>query len=72
MTRKIGLVLLVSGATLLLWITFAEPKKPKRLGQEPLEEVSIHKKQTVNWLPYLGTAFVTGGLVLIVFGKGRD
>ena len=68
MTKKIGVVLLVFGATILIWITFAQPKKEKQVELGPFE-VAVHKKHSVNWLPYLGTALIAGGLVIVVTAK---
>lgn len=69
MSKKIGIVLLVFGATILIWVSFASPKKEKLVDVGPFQ-VSMQKKQSINWLPYLGTALVAGGLVLIVTNKG--
>lgn len=59
---------MVFGAAMLIWISFAPPKKEKLVDVEPMH-YSVEKKRAVNWLPYLGTVLVAGGLLLVITGK---
>ncbi|HTD99222.1 MAG TPA: hypothetical protein VK668_08025 [Mucilaginibacter sp.] len=68
MNRKIGVALMVFGASMLIWISFAPPQKEKLTDVEP-KHYSVEKNKPVNWLPYLGTVLVAGGLVLVITGK---
>ena len=68
MHRKIGVALIVFGATMPIWISFAPQQKEKLTDSEP-KHYSVEKKKTANWLPYLGTVLIAGGLVLTIVGK---
>ncbi|MDB5135479.1 MAG: hypothetical protein JWP37_2082 [Mucilaginibacter sp.] len=68
MNRTLGVVLMVIGAVMLIWTGFSYTKKEKLIDFGPLQ-VSVNKKETVNWPPYLGTILLVGGLVIVVTTK---
>jgi drug/metabolite transporter (DMT)-like permease len=68
MNRTLGIVLIIIGAAMLIWTGFSYTKKEKLVDLGPLQ-VSVNKRETVNWPPYLGTILVVGGLVLVLTTK---
>jgi hypothetical protein len=74
MQLRIGIVLIIFGASMLIWTSFAPPKKEKKEVEETnvTLRVSVKKKDTVNWIPYLGTVLVAGGLVLVITGRRSE
>jgi hypothetical protein len=75
MNRRIGIALIIFGASMLIWTSFTpapKEKKPMMPDNDSSIRVSVKKKTTMNWMPYLGTVLVAGGLVLVITGKRSD
>lgn len=70
MNRNLGIILIIAGAVMLIWTGISFTKKEKVVDVGPLQ-VSVDKKQTLGWPPYLGGILIIGGLVLIVTDKKR-
>jgi uncharacterized membrane protein HdeD (DUF308 family) len=70
MNRNLGIILIIIGAAMLIWTGISFTKKEKVVDVGPLQ-VSVDKKQTIGWPPYLGTILLVGGIILIVTGKKR-
>jgi len=68
MNRNLGTILIVIGAAMLIWTGFTYTKKEKVIDAGPLQ-VSVDKKEKVNWPPYLGAILLVGGIVIVVTGK---
>lgn len=68
MNRNLGIVLIVVGAAMLIWTGFSYTKKEKVIDAGPLQ-VSVDKKEKVNWPPYLGGILLIGGIVIVATGK---
>jgi hypothetical protein len=68
MNRSLGIILIIIGAAMLIWTGFTYTKKEKIIDAGPLQ-VSVDKKETIGWPPYLGTILLVGGIVIIVTGK---
>ena len=68
MNRNLGVTLIVIGAAMLIWTGFTYTKKEKIIDAGPIQ-VSVDKKKTINWPPYLGTILLVGGIVIVVTGK---
>jgi hypothetical protein len=70
MNRNLGIILVIIGAVMLIWTGVSFTKKEKVVDLGPLQ-VSVDKKQTIGWPPYLGTILLVGGIIIIVTGKKR-
>lgn len=70
MNRNLGIILIIIGAAMLIWTGISFTKKEKVVDIGPLQ-VSVDKKQTIGWPPYLGTILLVGGIVLVITGKKR-
>lgn len=70
MNRTLGIVLIVIGAGMLIWTGFSYTKKEKVVDLGPLH-VSVDKKETVDWPPYVGGGLLIAGIVLILTDKKR-
>jgi hypothetical protein len=68
MNRNLGIILIVIGAAMLIWTGFTYTKKEKLIDAGPIQ-VSVDKKESVNWPPYLGTILLVGGLVIVITSK---
>jgi uncharacterized membrane protein len=68
MNNKLGIILIIAGAVMLIWTGFSYTKKEKVVDLGPLQ-VSVDKKETIGWPPYLGTILLIGGIVIVVTGK---
>jgi drug/metabolite transporter (DMT)-like permease len=68
MNRSLGIILIIIGAAMLIWTGFTYTKKKTIIDAGPLQ-VSVDKKETIGWPPYLGTILLVGGIVIIVTGK---
>lgn len=68
MNRSLGVILIVIGAIMLIWTGINYTKKEKVVDLGPLQ-VSVDKKETLTWPPYLGAIFLIGGIVIFVSGK---
>jgi uncharacterized membrane protein len=68
MNRRIGIILIVLGAAMLIWTGFTYTKKEKIIDAGPIQ-VSADKKESVNWPPYLGGLLVIGGIVVMATSK---
>jgi hypothetical protein len=68
MNRNLGIILIVIGAIMLIWTGINYTKKEKVVDLGPLQ-VSVDKKETIAWPPYLGAIFLIGGIVIFVTGK---
>ena len=53
---------------MIVWTGISFTKKEKVIDVGTLQ-VSVDKKQTIGWPPYLGGILIPGGLVLIVTDK---
>jgi hypothetical protein len=70
MNRNLGIILIIIGAAMLIWTGVSFTKKEKVVDLGPLQ-VSVDKKQTIGWPPYLGAILLVGGIIIIVTGKKR-
>ena len=70
MNRNLGIILIIIGAAMLIWTGISFTKKEKVVDVGPLQ-VSVDKKQTIGWPPYLGTILLVGGIIVIITGKKR-
>jgi uncharacterized membrane protein len=70
MNRNLGIILIIIGAAMLIWTGFTYTKKEKIIDAGPLQ-VSVDKKQTIGWPPYLGAILLIGGIVIVVSDKKR-
>ncbi len=71
MNRNLGIILIVIGAAMLIWTGFTYTKKEKLIDAGPIQ-VSVDKKESVNWPPYLGTILLVGGLVIVITSKKKN
>jgi len=53
---------------MLIWTGFTYTKKEKIIDAGPLQ-LSVDKKETIGWPPYLGAILLVGGIVIIVTDK---
>jgi hypothetical protein len=70
MNKNLGIILIIIGAAMLIWTGFTYTKKEKIIDAGPLQ-VSVDKKQTIGWPPYLGAILLIGGIVIVVSDKKR-
>ena len=68
MNRNIGLILIVVGAAMLIWTGFSYTKKEKLIDAGPIH-LSVDKKESVGWPPYLGAIFLVGGIIIVLTAK---
>lgn len=68
MNRIIGIILIVLGASMLIWTGFTYTKKEKIIDIGPIE-ISADRQKTVNWPPYLGGILLIGGVVIVLSSK---
>ena len=68
MNRNLGIILIIIGAAMLIWTGISFTKKEKVIDAGPLQ-VSVDKKHTIGWPPYLGTILLVGGIILVITGK---
>lgn len=68
MNRIIGIILIVLGASMLIWTGFTYTKKEKIIDVGPIE-ISADRQKTVNWPPYLGGILLIGGIVIVLSSK---
>ena len=68
MNRTLGILLIVIGATMLIWTGFTYTKKEKIIDAGPIQ-ISADRQKTVNWPPYLGGILLVGGIVVLVTSK---
>jgi hypothetical protein len=68
MNRNIGIILIIIGTAMLIWTGIDYTKREKVVDLGPLQ-VSVNKKETIGWPPYLGAILLIGGIVIIVTGK---
>jgi hypothetical protein len=68
MNRNFGIILIIIGAAMLIWTGFTYTKKEKIIDAGPLQ-LSVDKKETIGWPPYLGAILLVGGIVIIVTDK---
>ncbi|TSJ39619.1 hypothetical protein FO440_17915 [Mucilaginibacter corticis] len=67
-TKLIGVVLIVLGIVMIVWIGFTYTKKEKVIDAGPIQ-ISADREKTVNWPPYLGGVLLIGGIVIVVTSK---
>ena len=53
---------------MLIWTGIDYTKREKVVDLGPLQ-VSVNKKETIGWPPYLGAILLIGGIVVLVTGK---
>ncbi|MFC0514014.1 hypothetical protein ACFFGT_07390 [Mucilaginibacter angelicae] len=68
MNKTIGILLIVTGAAMLIWTGFTYTKKEKIIDAGPIQ-VSADREKTVNWPPYLGGLLIIGGIVVVATSK---
>ena len=68
MNRTLGILLIIIGATMLIWTGFTYTKKEKIIDAGPIQ-ISADRQKTVNWPPYLGGILLVGGIVVLVTSK---
>ena len=68
MNRTIGIILIIIGASMLIWTGFTYTKKEKIVDAGPIQ-ISADRQKTVNWPPYAGGILVIGGVILLVASK---
>ncbi len=68
MNRIIGIILIVLGASMLIWTGFTYTKKEKIIDVGPIE-ISADRQKMVNWPPYLGGILFIGGIVIVLSSK---
>lgn len=71
MQKTIGLVLIVVGAIMLIWTGFTYTRREKVVDAGPVH-ISADKEHSVNWSPYVGGAFLLGGIILVATAKKMD
>ena len=69
MNKSFGLILVLTGAVLLIWTGFTYTKKEKLIDAGPIQ-VSADREKTVSWPPYVGgIVLIAGVFILISSGK---
>jgi uncharacterized membrane protein len=66
--RNIGIVLIITGAVMIVWTGFTYTKKEKIVDAGPIQ-ISADRQKTVNWPPYPGGILLAGGIVIIATDK---
>jgi uncharacterized membrane protein len=70
MNRTIGIVLIIIGAVMIIWMRFTYTKKEKIVDAGPIQ-ISANRQKTVNWPPYLGGLLIVGGIVIVATSKSK-
>jgi len=68
--KKVGLLLIVIGAVLLIWTGFTYTKKEKIIDAGPIE-ISADREKSVNWSPYAGGIVLLAGIIILVTSKKK-
>ena len=71
MQKKVGLLLLVIGAIMLIWTGFTYTKREKVVDAGPIQ-ISAEKQKSVNWPPYAGGILVVCGIIALVTSKKNE
>lgn len=69
MNKSFGLILVLTGAVLLIWTGFTYTKKEKLIDAGPVQ-VSADREKIVSWPPYAGGIVLIAG-VFILISSGR-
>jgi len=68
MNRTLGIALIIVGAAMLIWTGFSYTKKEKLIDAGPIH-LSVDKKESVGWPPYIGAILLVGGIIIVLTGK---
>lgn len=76
MNRKLGVAVMVIGASILIWTSFTPAPKEKMMVSSEESAITYHnpskKQNKMSWSPYVGTILVAGGLLITVTSKRTD
>jgi hypothetical protein len=72
MNRKIGIGLMIIGASTLIWAGFIKHSEKQRLIEVGSMEISIDKKHGFNWPPYIGGVLFVGGLIVTIANRNQS
>ena len=69
-TKTLGIVIIIIGALMMIYtgFTYVTTKNVVDLGSIQINKEESHP---VQWSPIAGLAFMTGGVLLVVFGKKK-
>jgi hypothetical protein len=71
MNRKIGIGLMIIGASTLIWAGFIKHSEKQKLIEVGSVEVTIDKKQGFNWPPYIGGVMFVGGMIIAIANRNQ-
>lgn len=71
MHRKIGIGLMIIGASTLIWAGFIKHSEKQRLIEIGSMEVTVDKRQSFNWPPYIGGVLFVGGMILAIANRNQ-
>jgi hypothetical protein len=71
MNRKLGAILTIVGAAMLILSVVTYKKKEKVVDFGPLQ-VSADKRRSLDWLLYPGGILFIGGIILLASSRSKD
>ncbi len=71
MHRKIGIGLMIIGASTLIWAGFIKHSEKQKLIEIGSMEVTVDKRQGFNWPPYIGGVLFVGGMILAIANRNQ-
>lgn len=71
MNRKLGVILIITGAVMLILSVVTYKKKEKVVDFGPLQ-VSADKRQSLGWMLYPGGILFIGGVILLATSRRQD
>jgi len=69
-SRKIGIVLIIIGALMMIYTGFTYITKEKVVDLGPVE-VNKTERHPVQWSPIVGALLLVGGIVAVATGKNK-
>ena len=78
MNRKLGVAIMVIGASMLIWTSFTTPQPKEKMvaTNDDNSNITYHntpkKHDSISWNPYVGTILVAGGLLITITSKRTD
>lgn len=70
MNKSFGLILVLTGAVLLLWTGFTYTKKETIVDAGPIQ-ISADREKTVNWPPYAGGIVLVAGIIVLLSSRKK-